>query len=183
MLERALRAVRPAYDTQDLALRSGIYAGVEAPREASVPGVAAATPPPPAPRDAAPAGRSPMAAAADAAAAARAAGSPGAAREPEPAATVPARPPGHEPMRLPTPAPVSVDYVVQIAAFRDGASAHAALQLARREHPELAVSLESHDGVHRVVLGGWSDMAAAEARLPELRRLYPAAWARRRAVP
>lgn len=157
LLARALRTARPAFDTQEEALRSGVYAAAEPPAPVAV------APPPlqgrPLPSP------------------------------PPSTATPPARPTPAAAPAPAAPAPPAADvsesgaFVIQVAAFRDEASARAALVAALRDHPRLLPRVEEGGGLYRVILGGWQDVAAAEGRLAELQEAYPTAWIRRRTLP
>jgi cell division septation protein DedD len=109
-------------------------------------------------------------------------------RRAEAAAPVPAAPrdPPAEP-RAPVPVPAPVPgspggpYVIQIGAFPDRAAAEAAGARARTLLGEVEISYEWAGEFLRVAVGGWPTLAEAERALPEIRRVYPDAWARRRA--
>jgi cell division septation protein DedD len=111
-------------------------------------------------------------------------------RRAEAAAPVPAAPrdPPAEPRApVPVPAPEPVPgspggpYVIQIGAFPDRAAAEAAGARARTLLGEVEISYEWAGEFLRVAVGGWPTLAEAEQALPEIRRVYPDAWARRRA--
>lgn len=74
-------------------------------------------------------------------------------------------------------------YVIQIAAFRDRLAAELAADEAARRFPGLDVVVEDTDNVFRVALAGWAEPTAAHPALQSVRRHYPDAWIRRRAVP
>jgi len=129
LLEEAVRRARPAYATQDEALRAGVYG-----------------------------------------------------RRVEVRAAAPA-----EPRELPAPLPPTPPgvpggpYVIQIGAFPDRTAAEAAGERARSLLGNLEVSYEWSGEFLRVAIGGWPTLAEADRALPEIRRLYPDAWVRRRA--
>jgi len=82
-------------------------------------------------------------------------------------------------------------YVIQIAAFRDRASAEALAREARERFPDLGAVVEEEGDLFRVALGdrmragpvGWAEAGDAERVLPRVREGYPAAWVRGRNVP
>jgi hypothetical protein len=74
-------------------------------------------------------------------------------------------------------------FVIQIAAYREEATAEAAAREAQRLFPSLRTIVEAHGGYHRIAFTGWQNSSAAEAELRAVRRIYPGAWVRRRAVP
>lgn len=164
LLRQALERVRPGYATQADALRAGVYGGREAAVAARPEPAVAAPVPPPAP--AAP----PV-------------------REPPPQQN-PSLPPAAPPPPAPAPAPPGIPapdpdgrYVVQIAAFRDEASARLAAADAARSFPALVPLIEVADGWFRLALAGWAQEHDARGALPMLRELYPSAWVRGRGVP
>lgn len=137
MLERAVKRARPAFATQDEALRAGAYRmAVEAA--------------PPVPEQAEPA---PL--------------------PPAPAAAAVARP------------EQSVDpaFVIQIAAFRDVASAQVAAGEARRSFADLEVRVEHEGGLFRVALAAWPSAEEAQRALERVRVRYPTAWVRPGSLP
>lgn len=151
LLRQALERVRPAYRTQDEALRSGVYAAGQAPGRP----VRAAQPP----------------------------GPPVLGRERGGSS-------GPEPRRAPrgpdAPQPVPAiehRFAIQIAAFRDRASADAAAADARRHFGDLTVLVEPAGEWFRVALAGWRDESAARQALAPIQTLYPSAWVRHLAVP
>lgn len=157
LLRQALDRVRPAFQTQAEAIRAGVYARRETgPLVLGEPSAVPPAAPPPAPP----------------------AVPPGVPVAPPPAAPepAPARP------DLPVP-PREHAYVVQIAAYRDEASARAASEDALRTFPTLVPVVEVADGWFRVALAGWPDEHAARAALPPIREIYPSAWVRQRPVP
>lgn len=179
ILARALASARPAYSTQEEALRAGVYRAAGTTRSAD-------------------ASQSVSSAGPVASAPAAATVPPSAAGTPErtdPERTDPAvrtrTPPAAEDAG-PTSRPRSEGsgptlrgsgYVVQVAAFRDLPSATRTALEAGRSLPGLEVAVEEDQGLFRVVLGGWPDEESARERLVSVRQLYPSAWVRRRAVP
>lgn len=127
LLHEALRHVRPAFGTQEEALRAGVYRHVPV------------------------------------AMAVRASDQELYARPPPSAAA-----PG--------------GYVIQIAAYRDRALAERAAAEAQRRFPQALAVVEVAGEVYRVGLAGWESAPAATAELPEIQRVYPGAWVRRRGV-
>jgi|GEM_PF-2967704 len=150
MLASAMRGARPAFPTQDEALRAGVYQEVALARPAAADRASPVAPP---------------------------------RTTPSPA------PPASSPRTIPSPAPSPAQpprfgqYVVQVAAFSDLASAQRAAIEARRTLPDLATHVEEQNGLFRVSVGSWSDTDTAEASLSRIRELYPSAWVRARAVP
>lgn len=156
LLRRALERVRPAFPTQEEAIRAGVYAGrtaaaspadepVGIPPRSPAPVTGAAAPSPDAP-PAPPRERS----------------SPD---HPDPAAEGARR------------------FGIQVAAFRDAVSADLAAAEARRTFPRLDVSATLADGWFRVILTGWALETEATAALPAVRSRYPSAWVRPLPVP
>lgn len=92
------------------------------------------------------------------------------------AAPVPAAPPA----ALETP---GGGFVIQIAAYRDRASAEVAARDAQRSFPALEVVVEEGGGYFRVALAGWRTAAEAAAPLSRVKASYPGAWVRARSVP
>src|SRR5690606_12801414 len=82
-------------------------------------------------------------------------------------------------------------YVIQIAAFRDRASAEPLAREARERFPDLGAVVEEEGDLFRVALGdrmragpvGWAEAGDAERVLPRVREGYPTAWVRGRNVP
>jgi cell division septation protein DedD len=91
------------------------------------------------------------------------------------------RPPAPAPVPVPVPGSPGGPYVVQIGAFPDRSAAEAAGARARTLLGEVEISYEWAGEFLRVAVGGWPTLAEAERALPEIRRVYPDAWARRRA--
>lgn len=91
-------------------------------------------------------------------------------------------PGGASPPAAPTVPPEGA-FVIQIAAFRDAASAEGVAAVARRDFPDLTVVVEVAGGVHRVALAGWPSTTAAEAALTGVRARFPTAWVRQRPLP
>lgn len=131
-LRAAIRMARPAYATQEEALRAGVYA---------VPAPVLAVAPTPAPA-------------------------------PAPTRTASGRtaPADESPARV---------FLIQIAAFRDSASAEASASEARRLFPHLRAEVRPEPPLFRVALAGWPDSLAAEDALVRVREVYPSAWVRR----
>lgn len=82
----------------------------------------------------------------------------------------------------PASAAAAVGYVIQIAAYRDRALAERTAAEAQRRFPQAHALVEIAGDVYRVGLAGWESAPAATAELPEIRRVYPGAWVRRRGV-
>lgn len=80
------------------------------------------------------------------------------------------------------PAAAAAEYIVQIAAYRNRALAERAAAEAQRRFPRSRAIVETVGDVYRVGLGGWDSARAATADLPEIQRVYPGAWVRRRGV-
>lgn len=161
LLRQALERVRPAYPTQAEAIRAGVYAArPSGPPVLGEPSSTAPTPPPAAPprQD------------------------PSVPTKPEPAAPEPPPRRPAPPPAVPAPAP-DVRWVVQIAAYRDEASARAAAADALRTFPTLVPVVEVADGWFRVALAGWAEEHGARAALPDIREVYSSAWVRPRSVP
>lgn len=158
LLARALKEVRPAYRTQDEALAAGIYATSLAhlPRRDSAMADRRRDAPPALPRT----GRADTEA------------------NPTPPRNAPPIP--APPDRTSQP---EGGYVVQVAAFRDEASALGAAARARREFPLQHVIVEEREGFHRLALGTWPSREEAEQELVRIRSVYPSAWVRLRSVP
>jgi hypothetical protein len=156
-LRRALPDVQPAFDTQEDALRSGIYdQAAPPPAEPRLLGepvarTPAAAPAPPAPAPAAP---------------------------PAPARTQPPAP-------APTSLSGEEDhrYVIQIAAFRDSGSAGALAAVAARDFPNLPTVVDYRDGWFSVSLAGWPTAEDAAAALESVRSRHRSAWVRERDAP
>lgn len=74
-------------------------------------------------------------------------------------------------------------WVVQIAAFGDAASAERSAELARQRYPERSVVVEREEGLYRVALTGWQTREDAAADLRQVQQSYPSAWLRRRSSP
>jgi cell division septation protein DedD len=174
MLARALERARPAFRTQEEALRSGVYQPPARVYAADSP----AEPPRAAPS-------------AERLAAERAA------QPSAPPSTPPSTPPAApsqppleaRPIPLPAARPDettpsgSLEYVVQVAAFREVISAARALGEARRVLPDLPARVDEQDGLFRVSIGSWQTDSDAQRRLDEIRALFPSAWVRPRTVP
>lgn len=127
LLHEALRRVRPAFPTQEEALRAGVYRHV-------------------------------------------------------PVATA-VRASDQELYASPLPnAAAPGGYIIQIAAYRDRALAERAAAEAQRRFPKALAVVEVAGEVYRVGLAGWESAPAATAELPEIQRVYPGAWVRRRGV-
>lgn len=138
-LERAVRLARPAYATQEEALRAGAYLAAPEPARAEAPVEL--------PGDA-----------------------------PRPPALLGSPAPAGDPAERPA-------FVIQIAAYRDRASAEIAARDAARAFPDLESLVEEGNGYFRVALSGWRTAAEAEAPLARVREAYPGAWVRARTVP
>lgn len=153
LLRQALERVRPAFPTQAEALRSGIYDRTAAP--------AAAQPAPPIAPD-----------------------HPRRSDPDPPRRLPPSAPPERpaEPHRDP-PEAETHRFGIQIAAFRDAASADIAAAEARRSFPDLTVSATQAEGWFRVIVMGWARETDAAAALPAIRSRYPSAWIRGLALP
>lgn len=104
---------------------------------------------------------------------------------PTPPPTPPSTPESTRESARPLPVPPAGPhrYGIQIAAFRDEASASLAASDARRHFPDLTTVVESADGWFRVALAGWPDEGGAQAALDTIRLLYSAAWVRALPVP
>lgn len=161
LLRQALERVRPGFPTQAEAIRAGVYdARPAGPPVLGEPSSAPPTPPP--------ASLPPQ--------------EPRVPTQPEPSAPEP--PPRRAPARSSGPAPAGDHaWVVQIAAYRDEASARAAVADALRTFPTLVPVVEVADGWFRVTLAGWADEHGARAALPDIREIYSSAWVRPRSVP
>ena len=156
LLRRALERARPGFPTQADALRSGVYQPDDvaaAPREERA--VRPVAPAPPADPGSAPPRPTPPPAPAD---------------RPSPPRP---DPPGSAPAR----------FGIQIAAFRDAASADFAAREARRTFPDLTVTATAADGWFRVIVAGWARESDAAAALPAVRARYPSAWVRALPLP
>ncbi|CAN5761746.1 hypothetical protein BH23GEM6_BH23GEM6_05720 [soil metagenome] len=156
LLASAMRAARPAFSTQDEALRSGVYQDLAtmrastAARPAPAASPATSAPAPALPSSPAPAPR---------------------------ANTIPGRAPEFiGPSR-------AGRHVVQVAAFRDLASAQRAAIEASRVFPDLSTDVEEQSGLFRVSVGSWNDAVAANEQLNRIHEIYPSAWVRTRSVP
>jgi hypothetical protein len=185
LLAAAIERARPAFPTQGEALAAGVY------RESGAPVLAAA---PPARATPAPAAPSTATAAATGGATAPAAAPPSPHHAPPPPAPADVHPERTAAITMPTPeladrsesgpGPLEVPrYVVQVAAYRDPGSAALARDEAARRLPDLPARVEEQGGMHRVVVGGWTEEGAAERRLAEIREAYPTAWVRALALP
>lgn len=106
-------------------------------------------------------------------------GTPGPRQEP-PAPSSISRPPAEG---LPEAPARPHRFGVQIAAFRDQASAALAAADAHRHFPDLVAIVEPGDGWFRVALAGWPDESGAQAALGSIRLLYSGAWVRSLPVP
>lgn len=107
-----------------------------------------------------------------------------------PAAGAPAIPAPEPERRAARPEPLRGEahaaeaaWAIQIAAFRDEASARALARGAAARLPGWPARVVLEDDLHRVLLVAWPSSAAAERDLAAVRAIYPSAWIRPGIVP